>query len=85
MFLAQVHVTYKPSILDPQAVAIKNAMHRLNFDKVEAVRQGKYFELSLDVATATDAETQTEAICEQLLANPNMETYRYEVKELANQ
>ena len=85
MFLAQVHVTYKPSILDPQAVAIKNAMHRLNFDEVTAVQQGKYFEITLDASTADEAESQTEAICDQLLANPNMETYRYEVKELANQ
>ncbi len=46
MFLAQVHVTYKPSILDPQAVAIKDAMHRLAFDQVTAVRQGKYFEIT---------------------------------------
>jgi len=85
MFLAQVHVTYKPSILDPQAVAIKNAMHRLDFDQVTAVRQGKYFEITVDAATSDEAETQVEAICDQLLANPNMETYRYDVKELANQ
>lgn len=85
MYLAQVHVTYKPSILDPQAVAIKNAMHRLNFDQVTAVRQGKYFEITLDAPTADVAEAQIEAICDQLLANPNMETYRYDVKELANQ
>jgi len=85
MFLAQVHVTYKPSILDPQAVAIKDAMHRLAFDQVTAVRQGKYFEITLDVSTADEAERQIEAICDQLLANPNMETYRYDIKELANQ
>ncbi|GAX02409.1 phosphoribosylformylglycinamidine synthase [Secundilactobacillus pentosiphilus] len=85
MFLAQVHVTYKPSILDPQAVAIKNAMHRLDFDEVTAVQQGKYFEITLKASNADEAENQTEAICDQLLANPNMETYRYEVKELANQ
>lgn len=85
MYLAQVHVTYKPSILDPQAVAIRDAMHRLSFDQVESVRQGKYFELTLAAESAADAEAQTEAICDQLLANPNMETYRYEVKELANQ
>ncbi|KRK97718.1 hypothetical protein FD04_GL000687 [Secundilactobacillus odoratitofui DSM 19909 = JCM 15043] len=83
MFLAQVHVTYKPSILDPQAVAIKNAMHRLNFTTVDAVTQGKYFELTLDVDSAEQAQAQAEAICDQLLANPNMETYRYDVKELA--
>ncbi|MCH5463259.1 phosphoribosylformylglycinamidine synthase subunit PurS [Lactobacillus sp. LC28-10] len=85
MFLAQVHVTYKPSILDPQAEAIKNAMHRLEFNQVTAVQQGKYFEITLDVPTVQQAEKQIDAICDQLLANPNMETYRYQVKELANQ
>lgn len=85
MYLAQIHVTYKPSILDPQGVAIKDAMHRLDFDTVTAVTQGKYFEVTLSADSASDAETEIEAICDRLLANPNMETYRYDVKELANQ
>lgn len=85
MYLAQVHVTYKPSILDPQAEAIKSAMHRLNFTDVQAVQQGKYFEITLAANDSTTAESETQAICDQLLANPNMETYRFEVKELANQ
>lgn len=83
MYLAQIHVTYKPSILDPQAVAIKNAMHRLSFIEVANVVQGKYFELNVDVSDEAEATEQVNAICTQLLANPNMETYRFELKELA--
>ncbi|KRM74157.1 phosphoribosylformylglycinamidine synthase subunit PurS [Secundilactobacillus collinoides] len=85
MFLAQIHVTYKPSILDPQGVAIKNAMHRLSFNGVDAVTQGKYFEVTLNADSKDAAEEQIDTICDTLLANPNMETYRYDVKELANQ
>lgn len=85
MYLAQIHVTYKPSILDPQGVAIRDAMHRLDFDTVTTVTQGKYFEVTLSAASAAIAEAEIEAICDRLLANPNMETYRYDVKELANQ
>ena len=47
MFLAKVYVTYKESILDPKAEAVKAAMHQLDYQNVESVRIGKYFEISV--------------------------------------
>ena len=47
---ARVFVTLKPSVFDPQGRAIADALHSLGYDAVGDVRQGKYFELDLDVA-----------------------------------
>ena len=46
LYLAKIYVTYKPSILDPQGEVIKAALHRLDFNTVEGVNQGKYFEVA---------------------------------------
>ncbi|WP_124038974.1 phosphoribosylformylglycinamidine synthase subunit PurS [Neoactinobaculum massilliense] len=69
---ATVHVTYKPSILDPQGEAIKKAVHQMGYTGVEDIRMGRYFELTL--ADGTPRE-DVEAIATRLLANPVMETF----------
>ncbi|WP_125708152.1 phosphoribosylformylglycinamidine synthase subunit PurS [Companilactobacillus zhongbaensis] len=80
MTLVKVYVTYKKSILDPQGEAVKKAVHGMGFNDVEDIRMGKYFEISVDGDSPTVKE-DIETICDQLLANPNMETYRYEFVE----
>lgn len=82
MYLAKVYVTYKPSILDPKGESIKSALHRLDYSSVSDVTMGKYFELKLAADTQADAEDTVKAICDQLLVNVNMETYRYEIETL---
>ena len=84
MYIAKIHVTYKPSILDPQAVAIKDAMNRLEFDDVENVVQGKYFEITLNNTDILAAQAEANAVCEKLLVNPTMETYTLELEEAAD-
>ncbi|KRK65671.1 hypothetical protein FC72_GL000115 [Companilactobacillus tucceti DSM 20183] len=80
MTLVKVYVTYKKSILDPQGEAIKKAVHGMGHTIIQNVRMGKYFELTVsDNAQNIDAEINE--VCDQLLANPNMESYRYEVME----
>jgi phosphoribosylformylglycinamidine synthase PurS subunit len=80
MHQVKVYVTYKPSVLDPQGEAVKGAVHRMGYTQVEEIRMGKYFEIQ--VAAVSEAlETTIEAICDKLLANVNMETYRYEIME----
>jgi len=44
---------------------------------------GKYFELTLTAPSQTAAEEQVDVICDQVLANVNMESYRYTVTEIA--
>ena len=76
---AVVHVMLKPGVLDPQGEAVRHALGALGFDGVEAVRQGKVIELDLTGADAGAAETEVKQMCEKLLANTVIESYRIEI------
>ncbi|KUF11714.1 phosphoribosylformylglycinamidine synthase subunit PurS [Pseudoponticoccus marisrubri] len=71
----RVFVMLKDGVLDPQGEAVRHALGALGFDGVEGVRQGKVIEL--DLAEGTTTETVTE-MCEKLLANTVIESYRIE-------
>ena len=77
---AKVYVTLKPSVLDPQGKAIHHSVELLGYEKIEDVRQGKYFEIALDANTSeTDARQTAEQIAKNVLANPVIEDYRVEI------
>ncbi len=73
---AVVHVTLKKGVLDPQGQAVQLALSSLGFDGVERVRQGKYLEIELTETDPAAAQREVEKMCERLLANPVIETYR---------
>ncbi len=73
---ARVTVMLKAGVLDPQGEAVRHALGALGFSGVEGVRQGKVIEL--DLADGTPEATVTE-MCEKLLANTVIESYRVEV------
>ncbi|HEX6141616.1 MAG TPA: phosphoribosylformylglycinamidine synthase subunit PurS [Geminicoccaceae bacterium] len=75
MVRARVHVRLKPGVLDPQGQAIQRALGQLGFQGIADVRQGKLIELDLEDSDRGSAETKVRAMCEQLLANPVIETY----------
>jgi len=72
--LMKVHVVVMPkqSVLDPQGVAVKNALRDLGLDTVDSVRVGKFLEL--EFATPPD-EAKLEGVCRDLLSNPVIEDY----------
>jgi phosphoribosylformylglycinamidine synthase PurS subunit len=72
---ARIHVRLKEGVLDPQGAAIGRALAQLGFEGVGEVRQGKLIELDLAETDRASAERQLQAMCEQLLANPVIETY----------
>ena len=77
---AKVFVTLKPSVLDPQGKAIHHSVESLGYDKIDDIRQGKYFEIELDDAVSeSEARTAAEKIAKDVLANPVIEDYRVEV------
>ena len=82
MFLARVYVTLKPTVNDPQGLTIRGALHDLGFREVETVRAGKYLEVKVKTADRQEAERQVEEMCRQLLANPVIEEYRFELEPL---
>ena len=83
MFLARVYVTLKPTVNDPQGKTILGGLKTLGFDLATDVRAGKYLEIKLDGQDKAAAEANVEEMCDKLLANPVIESYRYDVEELA--
>lgn len=78
---AHVYVTLKPTVLDAQGQTIANALRRLHHPDVEAVRQGKYFVLTLnDALTADSARAEVERIAADVLTNPVIEDYTYRIE-----
>ena len=78
-FHARVYVTLKPTVNDPQGNTVMRALHTLGFDDVSDVRVGKFMTMDIEAADAIAAEAKAGQMCEQLLANPVIESYRVEV------
>lgn len=81
-YQAQIYVTLRPSVLDPAGVAVQSGLKNLGYDNVEQVRIGKYIEMKLTAASEEEARQQLERACDQLLANPVIENYRFDLKEM---
>lgn len=76
---ARVTVMLKNGVLDPQGAAVQHALGTLGFAGVNGVRQGKVIELDLAETDAAAAEVAVKAMCEKLLANTVIESYRVEI------
>ncbi len=84
-FQAQIYVTLRPSVLDPAGTAVQSGLTHMGYSNVEQVRIGKYVELTLTATDQAAAQQQLDRICDQLLANPVIENYRFELKEVADE
>ncbi|GFE71967.1 phosphoribosylformylglycinamidine synthase subunit PurS [Chroococcus sp. FPU101] len=82
-YQCQIYVTLRPSVLDPAGTAIASGLKQLGYKGVEQVRIGKYIELTLTASNELDAKQQLEQMCDQLLANPVIENYRFELAPLS--
>ena len=80
MTKARIYITYKPTVLDPQGNTIREALHHLGFEDVNSVRMGKYLEVELGTDDTSRAHAEVEAMCQQLLANPVIESYRFDLE-----
>ena len=76
---ARVTVMLKSGVLDPQGEAVRHALGSLGFQGVNGVRQGKVIELDLATTDVATAETEVKAMCDKLLANTVLESYRVEI------
>ena len=81
MFLAKIHVTLKSSVLDPQGVAVSDALKHMGYKEVEALRLGKYMEMRLEGKDKATAEKRVEEMCKKLLANLVIERFEYSVEK----
>ncbi len=76
---ARVTVMLKNGVLDVQGEAVRHALGTLGFAGVNGVRQGKVIELDLAETDKAAAEAAARAMCEKLLANTVIESYRVEI------
>ncbi|MBM3801570.1 MAG: phosphoribosylformylglycinamidine synthase subunit PurS [Acidimicrobiia bacterium] len=78
---ARVFVNLKKSVLDPQGKTIHHSLQSLGYRSVNDVRQGKFFEISLDPTLSADqARAEIEKMAKSVLTNPVIEEFRYELE-----
>jgi len=83
MFRVELAVRPRPGVKDPQAEAVQESLERLGHDGVTVDAVGRTLSLSIDCDNAEDAERITVGLCDELLVNPNLETYSVAVAEMA--
>ncbi len=76
---AKVHVFLKPGVLDVQGKAVESALHGLGWGNVGGVRVGRTIEFDLATTDQATAELDVKAMCDKLLANTVIESYRIEL------
>ena len=74
--IIKVVVTLKNGVLDPQGKAIQQTLNGMNFNNVDDVRQGKFFEINVNENDEATAKLQVEDMCKKLLANLVIEDYK---------
>jgi phosphoribosylformylglycinamidine synthase len=75
-------VSLKRSVLDPQGKTIQGALNKMGYKGLQDVRQGKYFEITLDGGlNRSDAEAEIGKIAREVLTNPVIEEFRYSIEE----
>ena len=78
---AKIYISYKNGILDPQGQTIGHALDSIGIKQINSVRMGKYIEMEFDDISKEEASKITDESCRKLLANPNIETYKFEMVE----
>ncbi len=79
---AYVYVSLKKSVLDPQGKTIQGALNKMGYKGLESVRQGKFFEISLDGGLSkAEAQAEVERIAREVLTNPVIEEYRFSLED----
>ena len=79
---AYVYVSLKKSVLDPQGKTIQSALKKMGYKGLGDVRQGKYFEITLDgELSKSEAQSEVESIAREVQTNPVIEEYRCALEE----
>lgn len=81
-YRAMIRVTLRPSVLDPAGVAVRSSLQQLGYAGVASVRIGKHIELEIEAQNEADARLQVDRMCDQMLANPVIEVYKFELTAL---
>jgi len=82
MYKANIYVTLKEGVLDPQGDAVRKSLQVLNYQGVNQVRIGKFIEVWLETDDLATAQRELEEMSDKMLANPVIENYRVEMVEV---
>ncbi len=80
MLKAQIYITLKRTVADPQGLTIKHALESLGYKNLTDVRIGKLVIIELNFKDKIRAEKEISEMCKNLLANPIIEYYKFEIK-----
>ena len=69
-------ITLKKDVLDPQGKVIHQALDGMGFENINEVRQGKYFEIDVNINDPNKAKAVVEDMCKRLLANLVIENFK---------
>jgi phosphoribosylformylglycinamidine synthase len=83
-YLAKIYVTLKPAVSDPAGQTVLAALRRMGHNSAEDARIGKYLELRISGKVRETAEESVDRMCRELLSNPVIEDYRFELEEVAS-
>ncbi len=81
VYVADIVVTLKKSILDPQGDAVRSALTSMGYTGVQDVRIGKRIEVRLEAANEAECRQAVDEMCSKLLANTVVEVYDFSIKE----
>ena len=81
MLRAQIYITLKRTVADPQGLTIKHALESLGYKDLTDVRMGKLVILKLNFKDKKRAQRQIDQMCKELLANPIIEDYHFKISE----
>ncbi len=83
-YLAKIYVTLKPAVSDPAGQTVLAALRRMGHDAAEDARIGKYLELRINGSPTEAVRESVDRMCRDLLSNPVIEDYRFELEEIAS-
>jgi len=78
---AKIYIRYKDGILDPQGTTVGHALNSMGYEAIHDVSVGKFIEINFNNVSKEEAERLTDESCRKLLANPNTESYKFEIVE----
>ncbi len=81
MLLAEIHITLKELVLDPQGTTLKRSMETMGYQDIEDVRMGKFIQIRFDTDDRNAVEDRVREMCQKILSNPVIEQYSYTIAE----
>lgn len=81
MLVAEIHITLKELVLDPQGTTLKRSMETMGYKNVDDVRMGKFIQVRFDSDDRKAVEEKVREMCQKILSNPVIEQYSYTIVE----